>query len=166
VSKRSPLTVNLRHLDADELRLTGELPAAALDIESRDEMIRVLRPLKFDLEVQQMEGGLLVQGRLELPLDCQCVRCLKPFVYKVKLDPWSGHVALEGEEAVPAVNDCVDLTAVVREDILLEFPQHPLCNPECRGLPKAVPGKTQKANGAGPAETGSPAWVQLNKLKL
>ena len=31
-------------------------------------------------------------------------------------------------------NDCVDLTPFVREDILLEFPQHPLCKPDCGGL--------------------------------
>ncbi len=37
-------------------------------------------------------------------------------------------------KAVPIKNDCVDLTPWVREDILLGFPQHPLCRPDCGGL--------------------------------
>jgi len=37
---------------------------------------------------------------------------------------------LEGEEKTPVDNDCVDLTPFAREDMLLEFPQHPVCEPE------------------------------------
>ena len=47
---------------------------------------------------RQMEDGLLVQGRLRLLLDCQCVRCLKPFQYRLELDDWTCHLPLEGEE--------------------------------------------------------------------
>ena len=66
----------------------------------------------------------------------------------------------------PVVNDCVDLTPYVREDILLEFPQHPLCDPECRGLPKTSIGKSRNTSGTGKTEVGSSAWAELNKLKL
>ena len=62
------------------------------------------------------------------------------------------------------VNDLVDLTPFVREDILLEFPQHPLCDRECRGLPKNEPGKAKASSGAGPTEAS--AWAELNKLKF
>jgi uncharacterized metal-binding protein YceD (DUF177 family) len=59
----------------------------------------------------------------------------------------------------------VDLTPYVREDILLEFPQHPLCDAECRGLPNTV-GKAKKPLKTSQTEAGSPAWSELNKLKL
>lgn len=157
------LLVNLRHLEAHNIRLEGELPVAELDIDTRDEVIQLAEPLKYDLEVQKLEGGLLVQGRLRLPLECQCVRCLKPFQHRLELDPWTCHLPLQGEDAAAVVNDCVDLTAYVREDILLEFPQHPLCEPECRGLPRTLIGKPK---GAGHPEAGSPVWNELNKLKL
>ena len=49
----------------------------------------------------------------------------------------------EGEDRVAVDNDCVDLTPYLREDILLEFPQHPLCKPECRGLKKTSTGKAK-----------------------
>jgi hypothetical protein len=35
------LVVNLRHLEAHSIRLTGELAVEALEIETRDEVIRL-----------------------------------------------------------------------------------------------------------------------------
>ena len=40
-----PVLVNLRHLEPDNLRLSGEIPAAELDIDPRDEVIMVRQPL-------------------------------------------------------------------------------------------------------------------------
>jgi DUF177 domain-containing protein len=152
------LKINLRHLEARDVRLTGELPVKELDFGLRDEMIRAEKPLCYDLHVEKLHRALLVQGKLELALNCQCVRCLKPFQKKLSLENWALHLALEGEEKVSVDNDCVDLTPFVREDILLEFPQHPLCKPDCGGL--------KKINARSRSELKSSAWTELNKLKL
>ncbi len=160
------LTINLRHLEAHNIHLEEEVSVAELDIETLDEVIRLRQPLECDLEVQKLEGGLLVQGRLRLVLDCQCVRCLKAFEYPIELEDWACHLPLQGEEAVHVNNDCVDLTPYVREDILLAFPQHPLCDPECRSLPKMSVGTARKSSSAGETEAGSSAWDELNKLKF
>src|SRR5207249_120273 len=98
------------------------MPIGELDLDTHDEMIQPVEPLEHDLEVQKIEDGLLVHGRLHLKLNCQCVRCLKPFQYDLDLQNWSCHLPLQGEEQAPVVNDCVDLTPYLREDILLEFP--------------------------------------------
>jgi uncharacterized protein len=129
-------------------------------------MIQVAQPLDYELEVEKLESGLLLRGDLHLRLQCKCVRCLKPFEYRLDLEDWTCHVPLQGEEAAPIVNDCVDLTPFVRDDILLAFPQHPLCDPECRGLPNPAPGKTIESSGAGGPESSSSAWAELNKLKF
>ncbi len=156
-----PLTVNLRHLEEHSVRLRGELSVDELDMETGDEMIRVTRPLRYDIQVQKLQEALLVRGSLQLGLECQCVRCLKPFTRRMDLTTWTCHVPLEGEDRVVVVNDCVDLTPLVREDMLLEFPQHPLCKPDCGGL-KTKTGKAHKtAEGKTPA-----AWAELDKLKL
>ena len=161
-----PLLVNLRHLEINSVRLEGEMPVAELDIDPRDEVIQVGPPLEYDLEAQQMEEGILVQGRLCLPLRCQCVKCLKTFYYRLELPKWALHLPLQGEEAVPIANDCADLTPFVREDILLEFPRHPVCNPECRGLPGTSIGKARKAGNTNPSAADLSAWAELNKLKF
>ena len=161
-----PLAINLCHLEAHNICLGGSLPVEELDIDPHDEVIQVRHPLEHELEVQKLEDGLLVQGRLHLVLDCQCVRCLKPFQYHLALEHWTCHLPLQGEDCAVVVNDCVDLTPYVREDILLEFPRHPVCNPECRGLPKTSIGKARNTSGTGKTDVGSPAWAELNKLKL
>jgi uncharacterized metal-binding protein YceD (DUF177 family) len=55
------------------------------------------------------------------------------------------------------------LTPYLREDILLEMPQHPLCEAGCAGLPNRA--EQNKTKGASPTE-GSSAWSELNKLKF
>src|SRR3954469_23254768 len=161
-----PVSVNLRHLEAHEIHLEGDLPAKELDLDLRDELIEVNEPLEYELEVQKLEHNVLVTGRLSLTLDCKCARCLRPFQYELEIDPWTAHLALMGEEAVPVSNDCVDLTPFIREDILLEFPQHPLCDAECHGLPQeSLTGKGTEPSTAS-SEAGSSAWAELNKLKL
>jgi uncharacterized protein len=159
-----PLIVNLRHLEENDAVLRGELPLAELDLDTHDEMIRVTQPLRHDLEVQLLDDSLLICGSLRLVLECQCVRCLKPFARELALDPWTCHLPLEGEEQVPIVNDCADLTPYVREDMLLELPRHPLCKPDCRGLNKNKPDKAQ--NTGGKDESIPSPWAELDKLKL
>ena len=161
-----PLAVNLRHLEAHNIRLEGSLPIEELQIDTHDEVIQVRHPLEHDLEVQKLEDDLLVQGHLHLILECQCVRCLNPFQHRLELDNWACHLPLQGEDRVAVVNDCVDLTPYVREDILLEFPRHPLCDPGCRGLPKTSIGESRSNSSTGKTERDLSAWAELNKLKL
>ena len=158
------LKINLRHLEDDELQLAGELPVKALDLDLHDEMLRVDEPLEYDLTVQRLDDALLVTGSLYLVLHCECVRCLKPFEHALDLPDWTLHLPLTGEDAVSLKNDSLDLTPFVREDILLEFPQHPLCKPDCGGLKKKR--AVQPVKSGGNNETKPSAWAELNKLKL
>ena len=159
------LVVNLRHLAVENLLLQGELALRELDIDTKDEMLRVALPVWYDLEVQKLEKSLLVRGRLRVTLECQCVRCLKPFQHRLELDAWTCHLDLEGEERVAVDNDCVDLTPHIREDILLELPRHPLCSAECPGVAKAYIGKP-KPGSASQTEPSLSAWAALDKLKF
>ncbi len=161
-----PLLFNLRHLEEDSLDLKGELSAADLEIETLDELVHVPRPVLYDLEIQKLDNAILAHGRLELNLDCECVRCLKRFDFLLKLEDWACHLPLEGEDKVSVVNDSVDLTPYIREDMVLAFPQHPLCKPDCSGL-AITQKKTGKSSGAAAkSESNSSAWSALDKLKL
>ena len=160
------LSINLRHLEARNLQMRGELPVAELDLDLRDEVIRAEQPLRYELEVQKLEKALLIQGRLRLPLECNCVRCLKSFEVLLELPEWTRHVPLEGEERAVIVNDCVDLTPYLREDILLEFPQHPLCDENCGGLSTVYVGKTKKTSEPAQSRRETSTWAELDKLKF
>ena len=160
------LLVNLRHLEKKNVSLKGEMTAEELGIDKADDLIKVPGGVSYDLEVEQIEHNLLAQGKLKLTLECECARCLKPFKKKLDFPHWIGHYPLEGEEKVEVINDCVDLTPHIREDILLAFPQHPVCSAECKGLPKGAAAKLKKARGQGKIEEQSSAWSALDKLKL
>ena len=155
---------NVRHLEDQNLHLEDEISASELDIDQLDELIHVRKPLHYDLEVEKMDRAILVQGRLDLKLDCECARCLKPFEYPLVLADWACHLPLEGDEKVTISNDVVDLTPYIREDIVLAFPQHPLCKPDCKGLEN--PRKGSAADAQHESELTSSAWSELNKLKF
>jgi uncharacterized protein len=158
-----PLTVNLRHLDEHEIHLKGELPVAELALDIHDELIRAEKPLQYDLEVQNLHDSVLAQGWLRLILNCECGRCLQLYEHEVVLEDWALHLPLAGEDKVSVENDSIDLTPWVREDILLEFPQHPLCKPNCAGLKK----KSGVHKSGDKKENDEPsAWTELDKLKL
>ncbi len=159
------LIINMRELEDGDIEMEGILPLEELEIDIHDELIVVAGGLEYDFTVQSMEGGLLVRGIFTLPLKCECSRCLKPYDSNLSLTDWSIHIPLEGDDAVAVVNDTVDLTPAVREDILLEFPQHPLCDPECKGLAKVtVAGVNTTAEKVD--EPGPSPWSELNKLQL
>ncbi len=162
-----PLLINLRHLEREPLELEGDLSAEELDLLDLDELIKLAGPVSYELQAEQLDDAILVQGRVAVVFQCECARCLKSFKLRPDLENWVCHLPLSGEDAVNISNDSVDLTPALREDILLELPQRPLCKPDCAGLPKTGGGKAKKvAPKDGLAATGSDPWAELNKLKL
>jgi uncharacterized metal-binding protein YceD (DUF177 family) len=160
------LILNLRHLEKRDVHLEGEISAAELDVTAVDEVVELAGPVHYDLVAERLSQSVLLRGRLWWTLSCHCVRCLKPFSQNVDLDDWTLDLPLEGEEKVPVENDQLDLTPFVREDILLAFPQHPLCEPDCRGLADAGHNLNEPASVEEPGRGGSAAWAELNKLKF
>jgi uncharacterized metal-binding protein YceD (DUF177 family) len=161
----NPLTLNLRHLATRDLDLVGSLSSKDLELDALDPLITEVGPVSYALKVEKMERSLLITGTWELQLSCQCSRCLKPFPLGLGSKAVILELELQGEEAVTVDGDFVDLTPHFREDILLAFPQHPLCGPGCRGLESLAPKDNAMQPGDKSAEASS-AWAVLDKLKL
>ncbi len=161
------LLVNIWHLEKHSLRLTGQETVQALDLQSRDRLIRFGPPVGYDLEVDRVDQGILVQGALSVQVECDCARCLKTFCRAIVLAQWTVHLPLAGSDAVTVENDCVDLTPYVREDILLALPQHPLCSDDCEGLLREYGHRTEnRSNGRRQGEVQTSPWDNLDKLDL
>ena len=162
-----PVIVNLRHFEDGPVDLEGELSARELDFaELKDELVAVSEPLHYGVRVEKNENHLHVSGGLELVVDATCKRCLKEFKLPVALEPYHAYVPLEGEDAAPVANDVVDLTPFFREDMLLAFPQHPLCSENCAGLANASGSQTASPGKIPPGNESGSAWSELDKLKL
>ena len=158
--------VNIRLLKEEPLHLQDELSASQLDLASGDELIEVVGPVGFDLRVQLVEEGILVRGRLSAGLRCLCARCLQPFDREVLLDEWVCLVPLAGEDAAVVVNDCVDLTPYLREDIFLALPQHPLCSNECQGLLQEYRRQQKLPPDSALGGESKSLWASLDQLNL
>src|SRR5208282_4453201 len=141
------LKVNIRHLEAGDVLLRGELSVAEAGLDFPDELVHARQPVRYDLTAQKAGRDVLVRGRIRLVLDCECARCLKAFEQRVELEHWTAHVSLEGPEKAEIKDDGVDLTPYLREDILLEFPQHPLCEADCAGLPNRAAKNAKQTKG-------------------
>jgi len=161
------IIVNVSQLKSGKtLEISGEVSVAELDIEKFDECAFPELPLKYSLEVKLMEGGILLEGSLEIEVGFECVRCLKKFNRKLDFPSWAGFVPLSGEDKVEIIHDCVDLTPLLREDILLAFPQHPLCESECAGLTVSNSGRSGEGSGAPEPGSSASVWAALDNLKF
>lgn len=159
-----PVLLNLTQLASGVLTFEGTLPATELDWGGPDDLVAVGGPLFYHFTVRRQGFALLLQGTLAVELDYRCARCLKSFRQRLELSPWSAELALTGEDALPVIGEVVDLTPRLREDTVLALPHHPLCEPECGGLP-SPPQSGGGQSGVKPAE-GESAWSALDQLKF
>jgi uncharacterized metal-binding protein YceD (DUF177 family) len=159
-----PFTVNIHHLEEEGREYEDSIPLEELDLDALDELIVPKSGLSFRVDVEKHETNLLLQGEIGQIFECECSKCLKKFEVSVAIPDWSGFVALEGEESLSVNNDMVDLTAVLREDILLVLPQHPVCEQGCKGLKPEAGSGLQLDDGE--EDNVSSPWNALDHLKL
>lgn len=149
------------------------------EFDPHDEGIKPLGLLVGAAQFIRTGEGIFVTGRLQIELEVVCVRCLEPFPLTVEIeieetfyptvDVNTGvRLSLEEvEDEAVLINEhhILDLTEVVRQQILLALPMNPLCKPECLGL---CPYCGQNIN-EGPCacrdEMIDPRWAALAKLK-
>lgn len=112
------LTIDLGTLPEAGKTIEGDLDPAIFDLSEGDPQPK--GPLSYRLHVQRFEGEILFQGTLSCPFEFECVRTLHPFVKTISLP--QAAIAVEignfGE---------IDATEALREEILLEVPNHPTC---------------------------------------
>ncbi|HTI71924.1 MAG TPA: DUF177 domain-containing protein [Candidatus Limnocylindria bacterium] len=157
------IKVNLRLLEKKPALLEGEVAFEELAPGVEDELIHVAKPVSYWLEAQRQPQGVHVAGRLETVLRCECARCLQSFDLPLVLDAFEALGVTEGEEALVRDGDFADLTPLVREEILLALPTHPLCKVDCHGLPQKQDAREGHFSAS---PSSSPVWGPLDQLKL
>jgi uncharacterized protein len=148
------ISVHLQQLPLDGQHLEGEEDATFLDLGEIG--AKAAGPVRYELDIGLSGGGLFATGRVSAPVEMTCVACLQPFVFEAVVEPFATQVEIDGRELV-------DLTPLVREDILLALPNHPRCD-----LTNSSPCPFQSAakSAGGTQKSTESAWDQLDKLKL
>ena len=139
------LKVSVARMTRDGEELSGALDDSIYDL--HDEFLRPFGGLRYELGVQMFGSELLVRGKLEQDFEAACSRCGQDFDFTVKVPDFATSYAVDEK------TEFVELTAELRESILLTLPTYPVCREDCPGIEKT--------------ETEAPdsRWDALDNLK-
>ncbi|MGI8891544.1 MAG: YceD family protein [Chthoniobacterales bacterium] len=150
------MKIHLRQIPADGLHLEGEEPCPIPKLDP--ENVKCAGPLRYHLDTGISEGALWANGQLAQPVEMHCVRCLEAFPFEIEVNDFTVHLELTGPEEI-------DLTPLMREDLLLALPPYPHCDRE-GGRVCPVPETEVTAAAQGALEVRPPDWSALDKLDL
>lgn len=101
-------------------------------------------PVELAVRLEGVVEGVLVTGTARVIQSAECSRCLDPIRSEMvvpiqQLFEYPDQVVREEEtgeeEPLPTLDgELLDLEPVVRDAIVLELPQAPVCSPDCPGL--------------------------------
>ena len=151
-----------------------DLPAEALISGNDTSLDGLYTPegadLLLDLRLESVVEGVLATGRVSGSLVGECVRCLDPVEVEVDADfqelcyyDLENLTAEEREEAVPVIEELVDVEVLVRDAVMLDLPLKPLCEPDCPGLCSEC-GAALAEDPEHSHESVDPRWAALGAL--
>lgn len=121
------LIIDVARLAKDGEHITGSVPAEVFGYDPDDLLFTNPKDLFYSLDVRLLGGELLVRGSVSEEFTCLCVRCGREFQWTAADDD-----VLFSMEVSP--DDFADLTEELRQSIVLSFPNHPLCDEDCKGV--------------------------------
>lgn len=137
---------------------------ATLDVE--DSRIFPGSEVEIDLDCESLSDGIVVRGRVAASFHGECRRCLEPIVGRIDADVNELYqVSVTDPDAFPIEGDQIDLVPMVRETILLDLPDAPLCTLECAGLCATCGKDLNQGQCSCPRETVDPRWSVLDALR-
>lgn len=121
------MLINIRKIPEEGLHLTGKESAEVLGLDD-DPVFSAAEPVCSELYVQVVDGTLLVRGTVSAWIRAECARCTRIFSTRV-----SDSGFFRDYSDILGMDE-VDITAGLREAILLQLPHFPLCDEGCKGL--------------------------------
>ena len=155
----SKMIIEIPKLDPEGEQMTGKEPVEILGLEPADR-VQVTAPVSYDLFVQVVDKELVVMGTLTTKTKATCGRCAEMFSTKLTISDFLRAFEFKAGE------DEIDLTADIREEVLLHLPRYPVCSPDCKGLCPQC-GHNLNAGACGcEVSRGDLRWTGLDDLKL
>ena len=118
------LIIDASRVDPEGETLEGEVDCIDID----EEFVRPFGGVRYRLTAQVFGTELLVRGHLEQDFDLVCSRCGKDFDDTIKVEDFTA--SYEVAENSPEI----DVTEDIRESVLLELPNFPVCDENCVGV--------------------------------
>ena len=121
------IRIETTQIGEDGFAVSGEEPGELLEL-AGDPVAQEAGPIRYELTVERAGPELVVRGQIEAPLRLRCSRCAQFFSTTARVSSFLH--AYEWAENP----EILDVSADVREDVLLEIPGFPLCHDGCKGL--------------------------------
>jgi len=134
---------------------------------------RFAGPVELSLDVQDAGTGVVARGTVGAEVEQHCRRCLQPVRTPVEeeltLYYRDGLTELEAQAEevypMPARGEMLDLSAAIRENLLLSVPQFALCDENCRGLCPRCGTNLNQFSCDCVVEDEEPRWAALRRLR-
>ncbi len=128
------LRLNVGFLLSQSLGTSREVGFEVPELAVADDL--QLAHLRGTLRLSRTTEGILVQGTLSTALEGECRRCLSPLQLPItlELEELYTHPPNAGSEFHVGDDAILDLTPLLREEIIINTPLAPLCKPDCAGL--------------------------------
>ena len=139
--------------------LQGQEAVEFFDLDENDPLI-VSRELSYTLTGSKVSGGILIKGSCSTAVSGICGRCLEPVEKEV-------NVGIELFFDIEEIEEELDISEDIREEVLLAFPMNLLCSGDCAGLCRFCGGNRNK-NECKCVDTprGDFRWSALDSIKL
>ncbi len=161
------LRVNAREL----LRVPGsartiEASLDAVELGVDDE--RIAGPVEVVFDVVSSIDGIVVTGSVTLPWAAPCRRCLTEVTgaTAVDVDEVYRDEVSDDDDAYAIEGDQIDLAPAVREYVLLELPDGPLCRTDCAGICPVCGTDRNEAPCDCDTAVRDDRWAALDELRL
>ena len=152
------MIVDISRLPEEGAMYEGDESCAELGFED-DGLVRFSEPVHYALHVSLVSDELVVKGEVSMNAAFACSRCSEFTPLFIEEPSFLQAIELDSE------TQSVDLTADVREAMLLLFPAYPLCSVECKGLcPQCGINYNEKSCKCKKPADGR--WSTLNDLEL
>jgi len=153
------IKIPLHLLSTEWVNFDGEEPAEFLDV-TPTALLRLDHPVVYHLRASLVSGGILVEGTAATSMTAQCGRCLENFTA-----PLAAAEVCHFYENI--TEDELDVSADIREDLLILIPQNPQCQEDCRGLcPQCGVNLNRKKCRCKQPKAENDTWNALDGLKF
>ena len=119
------MKIDINKIPLEGLTLEEEVNPSGLDLET--DIVKLLEPIKIRAGVSKITNAVTVNLSLSGSIHLNCSRCLREFNVALKK-------ILRLNYHVDRTEPIIDLDQDIREEIILDYPIKPLCNPDCKGL--------------------------------
>ncbi len=119
------MKININQILPEGLRLEEEVAASTLDLET--EIVKFRRPIKIRADITGITNAVSADVFLKYSIYVTCGRCLSEFELDLKKN-------FRLDYTDDRLEPLIDLDPDIREEIILNYPLKPLCNPRCKGL--------------------------------